>query len=58
MVKNMPINAGDTGSSPGSGRSPGEEDGNLLQYSCLGNTIDRGAWWAIVHEVAEELDVT
>ena len=58
MVKNMPINAGDTGSSPGSGRSPGEEDGNLLQYSCLGNTMDRGAWWAIVHEVAEELDVT
>ena len=54
----MPINAGDTGSSPGSGRSPGEEDGNLLQYSCLGNTMDRGAWWAIVHEVAEELDVT
>ena len=58
MVKNMPINAGDTGSSPGSGRSPGDEDGNLLQYSCLGNTMDRGAWWAIVHEVAEELDVT
>ena len=58
MVKNMLINAGDTGSSPGSGRSPGEEDGNLLQYSCLGNTMDRGAWWAIVHEVAEELDVT
>jgi len=58
VVKNMPINAGDTGSSPGSGRSPGEEDGNLLQYSCLGNTMDRGAWWAIVHEVAEELDVT
>ena len=58
MVKNMPINAGDTGSSPGSGRSPGEEDGNFLQYSCLGNTMDRGAWWAIVHEVAEELDVT
>ena len=57
VVKNMPINAGDTGSSPGSGRFPGEENGNLLQYSCLGNTMDRGAWWAIVQEVAEELDV-
>ena len=43
VVKNPPINAGDAGSIPGSGRSPGEENGNPLQYSCLGNAIDRGA---------------
>ena len=40
----------------GSGRSPGEENGNPLQYSCLGNPMDRGAWWAIVHGVAKESD--
>ena len=45
--------AGDTGSIPGSGRSPGEENGNLLQYSCLENPMDRGAWWATVHGVAK-----
>ena len=38
---------------PGSGRSPGEENGNPLQYSCLGNPMDRGAWWAIVHGIAK-----
>ena len=46
MVKNPPTNAGDLGDTdliPGSGRSPGEGDGNLLQYSCLGNPMDRGA---------------
>ena len=46
-VKTLPANAGDTGLIPGSGRSPGEGNGNALQYSCLGNPKDRGAWWAI-----------
>ena len=46
-------NAGDLGSIPGSGRSPGEGNGNLLQYSCLDNSMDGGAWWAIVHGVAK-----
>ena len=50
-VKNSPANAGDVGSIPGSGRSPGEGNGNPLQYSCLGNPMDRGAWKAIVHRV-------
>ena len=52
MVKNPPANAGDTGNVgliPGSGRSPGGGHGNSLQYSCLENLTDRGAWWAIVH---------
>ena len=44
--------AGDTGSIPGSGRSPGEGNSQLLQYSCLENPMDRGAWWATVHRVA------
>jgi len=51
VVKNLPANAGDTGDSgsiPESGRSPGEGNGNPLQYSCLENPMDRGAWWAIV----------
>ena len=63
VAKNLPANAGDIGdagdrgdpgemgSIPGSGRSPGI--GNLLQYSCLENSIDRGAWWAIVHGVTK-----
>ena len=46
-------NAGDLGSIPGLGRSPGEGNGNPLQYSCLENSMDRGAWWAIVHGVAK-----
>ena len=46
-------NAGDLCSIPGSGRSPGEGNGNPLQYSCLENTMDRGAWWATVHRVAK-----
>ena len=45
--------SGDPGSIPGSERSPGEGNGNPLQYSCLGNLTDRGAWRAAVHEVAE-----
>ena len=53
VVKNLPANAGDTGSIAGSGRSPGEGNGNALQYSCLGNPMDRGAWWATVHGVRE-----
>ena len=44
--------ARDTGSIPGSGRSPGGGNGNLLQYSCLENSMDRGTWWAAVHGVA------
>ena len=50
-VKASASNAGDPGSIPGSGRSPGEGNGNSLQYSCLENPMDRGAWWATVHEV-------
>ena len=52
-VKNPPLNAGDMGSVPGSGRSPEERNSNSLQYSCLENPIDRGAWQAMVHRVAE-----
>ena len=54
MVKNLPANAGDTGdpgSISGSGRSPGVDKGNPLQYSCLENPMDRGAWQATVHAV-------
>ena len=53
MVKNLPANAGDTGSVPGLERSSGEGDGNPFQYSCLGNPLDRGAWWATDHGVAK-----
>ena len=49
VVKNPPANAGDMGWIPGSGRFPGEGNGNPLQYSCLGNPMGRGAWRAIVH---------
>ena len=58
MVKNLSANAGDVVSIPGSGQSPGEGNDDLSQYSCLGNPMDRGAWWAIVHGVAKELDAT
>ena len=51
MVKNPPANAGDVGSILGSGRSPREGNGNPLQYSFLGNPMDRGAWWATIHGV-------
>ena len=53
VVKNPPANAGDRGLIPGSGRSLGEGSGNPLQYSCLGNPMDRGAWRAAVHGVTE-----
>ena len=54
VVKNLPDDAGnlrDVGSIPESGRSPGGGHGNPLQYSCLENPVDRGAWWAMVHRV-------
>ena len=53
QVKASACNAGDLGLIPGSGRSPGEGNGNPLQYSCLENPMDGGAWWATVHGVAE-----
>ena len=58
VVKNLPANIRDKGLIPGSGRSPGEVNGNSLQYSCLGHPMDREAWWATVHGVAKELDMT
>ena len=57
-VKNLLANALDVGLIPGSGRSPGERNGNPLQDSCQGNLMDRGAWWATVHGVTKELDMT
>ena len=53
VVKNLPANTGHSGSVRGSGRSPGEGNGNPLQYSCLGNPMDRGAWQAKVPGVAK-----
>ena len=53
IVKNLPANAGDAGSILGSERSPGEGNGSLLQYSCLENPMDRGAWQDTVHEVTK-----
>ena len=58
VVKNLPSNAGDVGSIPGLGRSSGERSGNSLQYSCLGNPMDSGAWWATVYRVTKESDKT
>ena len=55
VVKNLPADAGDTadpGLTPGSVRSPGVGNSNPLQYSCLGNSMDRGSWWATIHGVA------
>ena len=55
-VKNLPSNAGDirdAGLIPGSGRSPGGGHGNSLQYPCLENPMDRGAWWPIVHRITK-----
>ena len=52
-VKESACNVEDLGSIPGSGKSPGEGNGNPLQYSCLENPMDRGAWWATVHRVTE-----
>ena len=59
--KESPCNAGDAGdmgSIPGSGRSPGVGNGHPLQYSCLGNPMDREAWWTIVHGGHKESDMT
>ena len=59
--KNLPVNAAHTwvlGSFPQSGRSPGVGNGNPLQYSCLENSMDRGAWWGTVPWVHKELDTT
>ena len=53
VVKNLTANVGDMGSIPGLGRSPGEGNDNPLQYSCLGNPINRGAWWATVQWVTK-----
>ena len=61
VVENLPANARDArdmGLIPGSGRPPGVGNGNPLQYSCLENSTDRGVWWATVHEITEELDMT
>ena len=56
VVKTVAANTGDVGSVPGSGRSPGEGNANPLQYFCLENPINRGAWQATVHGVAKESD--
>ena len=53
MVKNLPANAEDMGSVPGLGRSPGEGNGNPLQYSCLENPMDRGTWQTVAHGVTK-----
>ena len=58
MVRNVPANASDSGSIPGLGRSPEEGNGNPLQYSCLGNLMDRGAWQDTIHGVAKVSDTT
>ena len=61
VVKNLSARAGDAGDVsliPGSGRSPGEGNGNPLQYLCLENSMGRGAWWVKVHGVAKESDMT
>ena len=58
VVENSPVNAREEGSIPGSERFSGEENSNPLQYSCLGNTMDRGAWWVTVHGVTKESDTT
>ena len=56
MVKRLSISVGDLGLIRGSGRFPGEANGNPLQYSCLENSMDKGVWWTTVHGVAKELD--
>ena len=57
QVKNPPVSAGDLGLISGLGRSPKEGNDSPLQYSCLGNPMDRGTWWVIVHEVTKEADM-
>ena len=56
VVKHLPANAEGMDLIPGSGKSPGEGNGNPLPYSCLENSIDRGVWWATVHEVTRVRD--
>ena len=58
LVKNLPANAGDADLIPGSERSPGEGNGNPLQYSCLENSMDRGAWQVMANGVRKESDTT
>ena len=58
VVKNLPANVGVMSSIYVSGRSPGGRDGNTFQYFCLGNPVDRGAWWAIVHGTAKGSSTT
>ena len=58
VVKKLPADAGGAGSVPGMGRSPGEGSSNALQYSCLGNPMDGGAYRVTVHGVAKESDTT
>ena len=58
VVKNLPANEGDTGSVAGLGRSSGEGNGNLFQYSCLENPMNRGTWWSAIHRVAKESNMT
>ena len=57
MVKNPPANVKDMGLICGLGRSSGEGKGSPLQYSCLGNPMDRGSWWVIVHVLIKESDI-
>ena len=57
MVKNLPANTGDAGSISGLGRFSGEGNGKPLWYSCLEDSMDRGAWWVTVHGVEKELDM-
>ena len=56
--KESSCNSRDPGLIPGLGRSPGEGNGNSLLYSCLENSTDRGAWWATIHGVTKEVDIT
>ena len=58
VIKNPPANVGNVGSIPGLGKSPGEGNGNPLQYVCLGNHMERGNWWVAIHGVAKEWNMT
>ena len=57
VVKNLPANEGSVGSNPGSGRFPGEGNGNPLQCACLGNPKDRGVWWTTVSQGRKESEM-